>query len=264
VARRQAGRVRRGPGQAAAPSRSAPASAGPTRHPPTAVARAWFVHLFTAAGAVLGLLALLAIMQAEWRAALLWMTAALVIDAADGTLARWARVKEVLPAFDGGLLDNIVDYLNYAFVPAAFLLLAGLLPPGWWGVAGAAGIVLASGYQFCRADAKTEDNYFTGFPSYWNAIVLYLLLLQADPWIGLGIVALLCVLVFVPFRYVYPSRTRPFRPLTIGMTLAWGALCLVALLTYPDHPVGVVWLSLLYIPYYVGISVLARRREARA
>jgi phosphatidylcholine synthase len=173
------------------------------------------------------------------------MTAALVIDAADGTLAR-SRVKEVLPAFDGGLLDNIVDYL------------------GWWGVAGAAGIVLASGYQFCRADAKTEDNYFTGFPSYWNAIVLYLLLLQADPWIGLGIVALLCVLVFVPFRYVYPSRTRPFRPLTIGMTLAWGALCLVALLTYPDHPVGVVWLSLLYIPYYVGISVLARRREARA
>jgi phosphatidylcholine synthase len=212
---------------------------------------------------VLGLLAMLAITRGEWRAALLWMTAALVIDSADGTLARWSRVKTVLPDFDGALLDNIVDYFNYAIVPAFFLILAGLLPDGW-GVAGAAGILLASGYQFCRTDAKTEDNYFTGFPSYWNIVLVYLLLLQVDPWYGLGIVLFFCVLVFVPFRYIYPSRTRPFRPLTLTLALVWGVLCLIAMWTYPNHSRTMVWVSFLFIIYYFVISYFARRLEARS
>jgi len=226
------------------------------------VARAWFTHLFTASGAVFGLLAMFAITRSDWRAALLWMTAAVVVDSADGALARWARVHEVLPEFDGALLDNIIDYLNYAFVPAFFLVHAGLLPGGVWGVAGAAGIVLASGYQFCRADAKTEDHFFTGFPSYWNIVVLYLLLLDLDAWTALWAVALLCVLVFVPFRYVYPSRTEPYRPLTIGATVVWGALCLFAMLSYPLHSPTVVWVSLVYVPFYFLVSIAAQAKLA--
>jgi phosphatidylcholine synthase len=206
-------------------------------------------------------MAMLAIARGEWRMALLWMAAALAFDSFDGMLARWAHVKTVLPHFDGALLDNLVDYLNYAVVPAFFLVAAGLVPEGW-DLLGAAGIVLASGYQFCRTDAKTEDHYFTGFPSYWNAVVFYLLLLQLEPRIGLAIIALFCVLVFVPFRYAYPSRTRPFRPLTLALSCVWGILCLIVLFTYPDHSPAVVWASLLYIPYYVVISILARRREA--
>jgi phosphatidylcholine synthase len=230
-------------------------------HSHTAVLRAWSVHLFTAAGAVLGLLALAAIMRGEWRAALIWMAVAMAVDSADGTLARWAHVKQVLPHFDGALLDNMVDYLNYAVIPAFFLLAAGLLPAGW-GLFGAAGIVLASGYQFCRTDAKTDDHYFTGFPSYWNVVVLYLLLLRFDAWLALAIVLFLCLMVFVPFRYVYPSRTRPFRALTLALSAAWGILCLVVMFQYPAPSTMLVWASLAYVPYYVGISVLARRREA--
>jgi phosphatidylcholine synthase len=232
-------------------------------HSRAAVARAWFVHLFTAAGAVLGLLALVEITRGEWRAALVWMAVAMAVDSADGTLARWARVKQVLPGFDGALLDNMVDYLNYAVIPAFFLVAADLLPAGW-GLIGAGGIVLASGYQFCRTDAKTEDHYFTGFPSYWNVVLLYLLLLRIDPWIALGIVALLCVLVFVPFRYVYPSRTRPYRPLTLALASIWGVLCLVLMYQYPAHSPTLAWISLLFVPYYFGISVLAQRKEAAA
>jgi phosphatidylcholine synthase len=223
------------------------------------VARAWMVHLVTASGAVIALVSLLAITRGEWRAALLWMTLAMAIDSADGTLARWARVKQVLPEFDGALLDNVVDYLNYTVVPAFFLIHAPLLPSGWNVFAGAA-VALASAYQFCRADAKTDDHFFTGFPSYWNIVVFYLLLLGLNPWVGLAIVMALCVLVFVPFRYIYPSRTRPFRRLTLTLASLWGVACLVELMRYPGHSTTVLWVSLLFIVYYAVASALAQRR----
>jgi phosphatidylcholine synthase len=238
----------------ALPSAAALATPRPTP------ARAWFAHFVTACGAVAGLLALIEISRAEWRAAFFWMALALAIDSADGSLARWAQVKRALPEFDGTLLDNIVDYLNYAIVPAFLLFQAELLPRGW-SVAGAAAIALVSAYQFCRADAKTKDNYFRGFPSYWNVVVFYLLLLDVDAWIGLFVVTLLCVLVFVPFRFIYPSRTRPFRALTVTLTSIWGLLCLGALFS-PRHAPLLLSISLLYVPYYVLASMLARRREA--
>jgi len=222
-------------------------------------ARAWFAHLFTATGAVLGLLALLAIADGAWGRALLWMAAAVVVDSADGAIARWARVRAVLPGFDGALLDNMVDYLNYVVVPAFFLVRAPLLPDGW-AVPAAGAVVLASAYGFARDDAKTDDHFFTGFPSYWNAVVMYLLLLGIDAWLALATVAVLCVLVFVPFRYAYPSRTVPLRPLTVAVTAAWGVICLVEIVRYPAHSTTMLWVSLLYLPYYVGVSVYAQRR----
>lgn len=224
-------------------------------------ARAWVAHGFTASGAVLGLAALIAIGEQQWRLALFWMAVSMAVDAADGTLARWAQVQRVLPGFDGALLDNIVDYLSYVIVPAYLILQAALLPTGAWGIAGAGAIALASAYQFCRTDAKTADHFFTGFPSYWNVLAFYLLLLRPHPWVNLAIVGVLCILVFVPFRYVYPSRTVAFRPLTVGLTAAWGSVCLLLLFQYPHPSQTLVWASLLYVIYYVGISLVAQRPE---
>jgi phosphatidylcholine synthase len=210
-------------------------------------------------GAVFGLLALVAIAQGEWQTALIWMAATMVVDGLDGTLARWAAVKEVLPGFDGALLDNMVDYFTFVVVPAFFLYRAPILPSGW-SLAAASAILLASAYQFCQVDAKTEDHFFTGFPSYWNIVAFYLLFLEFPPTAALAVVAALCTLVFVPFRYAYPSRTPTLRSLTLVLTVGWGGVCLAALLVYPDGHRPLAWLSLLYLPYYLAVSVIAGRR----
>ncbi len=221
---------------------------------------AWTAHLFTASGAVFGLLAIFAILQHEWLLAFVWMTATLAVDSVDGTLARLWQVKRVLPRFDGALLDNLVDFLTYVIVPAILLYEAGLLPQGLEAL-GAGLIVLASSYQFCQADAKTEDHYFKGFPSYWNAVVFYLFLLGLEPWINLALVLLLVVLVFVPVHYAYPSRMRHYRGLTIAVTLLWGTACLVMLAQFPAPHAVLLWGSLLYIPFYIAVSLLSRRRD---
>jgi phosphatidylcholine synthase len=130
----------------------------------TSRSAAWAVHVFSASGAVLALLAMIAIHEHRWTDAMLWLFAALVVDGVDGTLARTARVKEVAPRIDGDVLDLVIDYLNYVFVPTLFILEAGLLPR----VAAiplAALIQLSSLYVFARRDMKTEDNYFRGFPA---------------------------------------------------------------------------------------------------
>ncbi|MEQ9362907.1 MAG: hypothetical protein RIF32_01610, partial [Leptospirales bacterium] len=180
---------------------------------------AFGVHLFTASGAVFALLTLRAIVKDDYPWVFFWMGVALVVDSVDGTLARAAKVKEVYPNFDGALMDNIVDYLNYVIVPAYLLietdlLTVDLLRPevfeGLLSLLGASLIALSSAYQFCRADAKTADNYFTGFPSYWNLVVFYLYFLDFGPFVNFGILAARSALIFIPIRYVYPSRTAAF------------------------------------------------------
>ncbi len=166
---------------------------------------AWGAHFFTATGAIWGLLALLAIAGQEWMLAFGWMGIAVIVDSFDGFLARRLRVKTILPEFDGALLDNMVDYLNYVFVPAVLLSQAGLLPPSV-NVLGASMILLASAYQFCQSDAKTDDHYFKGFPSYWNILVFYLFVMQPNVWVTFTVIAIFAALVFVPVKYIYPSR----------------------------------------------------------
>jgi len=218
------------------------------------VTAAWAAHAFTASGAVWGLLALIATARGDWRAAFVWMTVALAVDSFDGMLARAARVGEVLPGFDGTLLDNMLDYLNYVVVPAFLIQQAGLLPPRF-AVAGAAAICLASGYQFCQADAKTDDHYFKGFPSYWNALSFYLFLGGLDPRANLAIVATFVVLVFVPLKWVYPSRMARWRGITIAATCVWGALCIAMLTQFPDPAPWLLYASLVYVAYYVLVSL---------
>ncbi len=226
---------------------------------------AWFTHLFTASGAVWGFLSILAISNHQWSLAFTWMAASVFVDAFDGLLARRVRVKSVLPGFDGALLDNMIDFLNYVFVPAFFLYEADILPPGY-GLVGAALILLASSYQFCQDDAKTEDHYFKGFPSYWNIMVYYMFLLSLNQWFYLTITLLLSALVFVPIKYVYPTRTKMHQKLTMALACVWGVINIIILISYPLHYRWLIWASLLFAVYYCGLSfysTFAQRKPAR-
>src|SRR5512142_631221 len=202
---------------------------------PAKKALAWSVHLFTASGAVWGFLTLLAVFNQNWRAAIIWLIVAMFVDGFDGMLARWFHVKEYARQVDGALLDNIIDYLNYVVVAALILIKApNLLPPGWE-LVGACSILLTSAYQFTQVDAKTDDKsfFFKGFPSYWNFVVLYLMLLQLNPWINLAVLMICNVLVFVPVKYIYPSRTTRLRRLTLILTYLFSAIVIWGLLQYP-------------------------------
>ena len=222
--------------------------------PHTRLLLAWAVHLFTASGAFFGAIALISISAGELSTAALLMIVALVIDAVDGTLARAVGVGEVLPTIDGRRLDDIVDYLNYVIVPTVFLINAGLLPGWGW----AALPILSSAYGFSQNDAKTEDDFFLGWPSYWNVLALYLWMLDFSPTAGAIWVAALAVAVFVPFKYVYPSKVpQPVFRLTLNWGgFVWAGTLVVAILA-PDLAADLllVELSLGYVIYYVVLSM---------
>jgi phosphatidylcholine synthase len=213
------------------------------------------VHAYTAAGAALAMLTVMAAIEGDVKRALWLGLVAMVVDGTDGMLARRLDVKRRVPWFDGALLDNIVDYLNYAFTPMVLLWTAGYLGEGASAAVLAIVPLLASAYQFCRVDAKTEDHYFLGFPSYWNIVAFYAIVLDFGTTAVALTLVVLTVLVFVPVKYVYPSRTGLLRGLNMTLASVWLVSVAVLLLQYPDpHPVAVV-LSLAYPVYYTLISV---------
>lgn len=236
-------------------------------NPPWFRLKAVAVHLYTASGAVLAFLILMAAYNGEAVKALWLILAALLVDSTDGLLARRFRVKEALPSFDGARLDDIVDYITYVFAPMVLLWSEGYLPEGGYGLAVAALPLLASSYQFCRVDAKTDDHFFLGFPSYFNVVVFYALIFD----LGVGAVATIIVvcsaLVFVPIRYVYPTRTAAFRGLSLLMTTLWLVSYAIILLQMPNPEPLVLGFSILYLVYYVALSlhlnfkILEERRE---
>lgn len=221
---------------------------------------AWSVHLLTASSAVFGFLAILAIFQAQWQTAVLWMGIAAFIDAIDGSLSRRVQVKAVLPNFDGALLDNIVDYQTYVLVPALFVYQAGMVS-SFWIIIVPAITLLSSAYQFSQADAKTDDHYFLGFPSYWNVVVSYLFLLQTSHQFNLFILLLCAILVFVPIRYLYPSRMTQFRKPTLILGFIWMVMMLFSIAQYPSVThLWLAWASVFYIVYYIGLSIYMMRQ----
>ena len=224
---------------------------------------AWLVHLYTASGVVLALLAARAVIDYNYRVAFFWLWLHVVIDATDGLLARRVRVADRIPWFDGSKLDDIVDYLGYVFVPALFVWRA-VLVPGPWTIPVAAAMLLSSGYGFSRKDAKTADHFFTGFPSYWNIVVFYLLVAGWSSSVNAAVLLMGVVLVFVPIRYVYPSRTPILRPFTNAFGCVWGVLLLLMLWQYPAVSRLAMWLSLTFPAYYIALSMWLhmQRREA--
>src|ERR687894_2680746 len=233
--------------------------------PPWFRTKAVAVHLYTASGAVLALLILVAAFQGEAVKALWLMLAALIIDSTDGLLARRLRVSEALPFFDGAMLDNIVYYMTYVFAPMVLLWSGGYLPEGNTGVVFAALPLLASSYQFCRVDAKTDDHFFLGFPSYFNVVAFYAIVFQPGPGVLAAVLVLCSFLVFVPIRYVYPTRTVVFRRTSLTLTALWLGSYAAILWQMPDPNPLILAFSVIYLLYYFGLSfyLSAKMLEAR-
>ena len=221
---------------------------------PLRVVLAWGVHLLTASGAVLGAIAVLSIWQGRLDHAGLLMLVTLCIDSIDGTLARRVGVSEVLPRVDGRRLDDMVDYLNFVIVPVLFLAGAGLLPGWGWAVPP----ILASAYGFAQAGAKTEDDFFLGWPSYWNVVALYAWLLPLSATATAAWIAVCSFAIFVPLKYVYPSRVpQPVLKHTLNGGGTLWAIVLAVAIGWPElaDRLYLVELSLSYLFYYMALSV---------
>src|SRR6266851_9756401 len=192
---------------------------------------AWAVHAFTALGLVAAAAIAVLVIEGSDKAfydAFWLMIAATAIDALDGPLARYARVREILPGFDGRRLDDLIDFLNYTCLPLLLIWRAGLLPgsQAWWLLLP----LLASVYGFSQADAKTDDGFFLGFPSYWNVVAFYLYFLRLDSRLSLGIILLLAVLTFVPIRYFYPTQPGLWNRAICWLAAFWGVSLAVILM----------------------------------
>ncbi|MBI1260463.1 MAG: phosphatidylcholine/phosphatidylserine synthase [Rhizobiales bacterium] len=187
------------------------------------VMAAWAVHAFTASGVITALLAVIALVAGDLRQALLWLGAALIIDGFDGPMARRVGVSEVVPRFDGAILDLVIDYLTYAVIPALMVFFFAMVPAGW-GIAAAAYIMTTSLYCFGNRDMKTEDNYFSGFPAVWNIVVLYFFIFGSPAWLNLLVILALGVLTFIPVKFIHPFRVVALRRLTLVLTALWAGL----------------------------------------
>jgi phosphatidylcholine synthase len=201
------------------------ASEAPSR---LATLAAFSVHVFTACGTALALLALVAAVDRDWPLMFGLLGAALVVDGIDGALARHVRVAERLPRWSGDTLDLVVDFVTYVFVPAYAIAAGALLPP-LLAVPAAIIIVVTGALYFADRRMKTADNYFRGFPALWNLAAFYLFLLRPEAWIAALAVALLALATFLPFPFVHPFRVGRWRIVTLALLAAWAVLALLAL-----------------------------------
>jgi len=192
-------------------------------------ARAFAVHVFTAAGAALALAALIYAVRGQWPAMFLCLGIALIVDGVDGSIARWLKVAEVLPRWSGDVLDLVVDFVTYVFVPAYAIAAGGLLPQSLALPAGIV-VVVTGALYFADREMKTADYFFRGFPALWNAAAFYLFLLKPAPSLAAAIVVALAVLTFVPFKFLHPLRVARLRALNIAALILWSLLALVAVL----------------------------------
>jgi phosphatidylcholine synthase len=225
--------------------------------PPLAHTRAFAVHVFTAAGAALGLAALIAAVRGQWAVMFACLGAALFIDGIDGTFARRLKVAELLPRWSGDVLDLVVDFITYVFVPAYAIAASGLLPDLLAVPAGIV-IVVTGALYFADRDMKTDDNYFRGFPTLWNAAAFYLFILKPHPWLTAAIVALLAVLTFVPFKFIHPFRVARFRAINIAAVILWSGFALLALLRDLDPGPWVTGGLVVVALYFIGVGLTDR------
>jgi phosphatidylcholine synthase len=196
--------------------------------PPFANALAFGVHIFTASGAALALFALLAAIEHKWGLMFLLLGVALFVDGVDGMFARRLDVAERLPRWSGDILDLVVDFLTYVFIPAFVVVASGLLPP-YLAIPCAVAIIISGALYFADTQMKTKDNYFLGFPAVWNVPAFYLLLLKPDPWIAAAAIALLAAATFLPVPFVHPFRVARMRILTVMLLALWSVLASIAL-----------------------------------
>lgn len=221
--------------------------------------RASLVHVLTASGAALALMALIAAADGNWQQMFLWLGLALIVDGIDGPLARAARVDQVLPRVSGVRLDLIVDYLTYVAVPAFALVRAELLPEAFR-LPVAIAILLSSLFHVADRDSKTEDGYFVGFPAIWNIVCLYLFAFMPPPLLALVAILVLVAFTFVPIHYVHPLRVERLRVLTLIVTFLWSVAAIGAVLNPFPSPLWVEFLLACMALYFIFIGAVRSRR----
>lgn len=222
-----------------------------------ATVRAFAVHVFTALGVALGLLALIFATGGHWAAMFLALGLALVVDGVDGPMARRFKVAEVLPRWSGEGLDFVVDFVTYVFVPAYAIAASGYLPE-LLAIPLAMVIVVTGALYFADGNMKTDDNYFRGFPAVWNLVAFYVFVLEPEPWAATAAILALAALTFAPVRFVHPLRVRRFRVVNIVLMAAWAALAIVTVGT-DLAPGPYVTAALSAIALYFLVAGLLRR-----
>ena len=195
-----------------------------------AAIRAWAVHVLTACGAALALMALIFATGDHWEAMFFCLGLALVVDGVDGPLAREFKVAEMLPRWSGDTLDLVVDFVTYVFVPAFAIVASGLMPE-FFAIPAGIIVVITGAIYFADRKMKTDDNYFRGFPAVWNLAAFYLYVLQPPEWAGAIGVVVLAALSFAPLKFLHPLRVRRFRWLNVGLLLLWAVLAFVTLMS---------------------------------
>jgi phosphatidylcholine synthase len=213
---------------------------------------ALFVHLFTATGVLLAFWALLLIIQGEVQNSLFVMALAVIVDSLDGTMARYVDVSTHTPFIDGALMDNISDYLNWVFIPVFWAYMFLDVPF----LAGSV-VLIVSLFGFSHIQAKTEDHLFRGFPSYWSFVILYLYLLDANVLVSVSVLLILALLVLLPVKFIYPSRTPKWRTATLLLAVPFACIIIFMLFSLGDTPLWLILLSFYFPVYYVVVSVLA-------
>ena len=226
--------------------------------PPLNHIRAFAVHIFTALGAALALGALIFAVRHNWTAMFVCLGIALIVDGIDGTFARRLHVAELLPRWSGDVLDLVVDFATYVFVPAYAIAAGGLMPDVLAIPAGMI-IVVTGALYFADTAMKTDDNYFRGFPTLWNAVAFYLFVLKLPPVLAAAAVVLLAVATFLPFKFLHPMRVKRLRLLNIAAVVLWGVLALIAILYDLDPGPWVASGLVLIALYLVGVGLTEKR-----
>ena len=221
-------------------------------------AHTFAVHLFTAAGAALALAALIYAVREQWVAMFLCLGIALIVDAVDGTIARWLKVAEAFPRWSGDVLDLVVDFVTYVFVPAYAITAGGILPQPLAVPAGVI-VVITGALYFADRQMKTADNYFRGFPALWNVVAFYLFLLKPVPSVAATIVACLAVLTFVPFKFLHPVRVVRLRALNLAVVIVWSVLALTAVLNDLAPPAWISGGLVVIALYFLSVGLIERR-----
>jgi phosphatidylcholine synthase len=223
-----------------------------------AIVRAFAVHVFTATGAALALLALIFATGGHWAAMFFTLGLALVVDGIDGPLARAFKVAEMLPRWSGETLDIVVDFVTYVFVPAYAIAASGLLPEALAVVTGVV-VVISGAIYFADQQMKTDDNYFRGFPVLWNLAVFYLYLLEPHEWLAAALVAALALLTFAPIKFLHPLRVKRLRALNVALLAAWAVLAFIAVVYNLQPGPYVTWPLVAIALYFFAVGLLPQR-----
>ncbi len=219
-------------------------------------ALAWSVHIFTASGLLAGFMAILAINAKNWRVAMVWLFVALVIDGVDGTFARKFRTKKVLPNIDGKTMDYVIDFANYAIIPAYFFYNAELVYTAW-NLPLTFLILLVSVIYYGKEGMVSDDYYFVGFPVMWNVVVFFLIFIFSLNKLGnAAIIVIFSIMHFLPIKFAYPSRATRLKTLTIIFTAIILLSIPLSIWFYPNVPVWLKWITIGSLAYFGLLAIV--------